>query len=140
MKALRDAASSEAPVATAEIWAACAREALETLMKCEQATLVVVLRIGSYRSWSHASSDTRAKPPSRTLMDPLTAFVEQLPQGFPAASQAARDAANKTKNLTAKAGRSTYLDQKELADGNTADPGAWGVAVVVSALEGSIQF
>lgn len=73
-------------------------------------------------------------------MDPLTAFVEQLPQGLSAASQAARDAANDTKRMVAKAGRSTYLDQKQLAEGDTPDPGAWGVAVLVSALDGEVHF
>ncbi|KAG8873587.1 Dihydroxyacetone kinase 2 [Tulasnella sp. 331] len=117
INALCDVASSDASMITADIWAESARYALETLMKY-----------------------TRARPPSRTLMDPLTAFVEQLPQGLPAASQAARDAANDTKRMVAKAGRSTYLDQKQLAEGDTPDPGAWGVAVTVSALDGKVQF
>ncbi|KAG9026835.1 Dihydroxyacetone kinase 2 [Tulasnella sp. JGI-2019a] len=117
VKALRNGVSPDASVMTAEIWVTSTKEALGTLMKY-----------------------TRARPPSRTLMDPLTAFVQQLPQGLSAASQAARDAANETKSMAAKAGRSAYLDQKELAGGDTPDPGAWGVAILVTALEGDVEF
>lgn len=78
--------------------------------------------------------DTRARPPSRTLMDPLTAFVHELPQGLQAGVRAAKAAADATKEMTAKAGRAVYVDQKQLAESGTPDPGAWGVAVIVEAV------
>ncbi|KAF8891150.1 Dak1 domain-containing protein [Mucidula mucida] len=70
---------------------------------------------------------TRARPPSRTLIDPLAAFVENLGQGFPALSR-------HTKDVEAKAGRSAYVDSSLLTKERVADPGAWGVKVILQAL------
>lgn len=78
--------------------------------------------------------DTNARPPSRTLMDSLTAFVEALPNGLPTAVEAAKKAAENTKKIPAKAGRSVYVDQEQLSRADVPDPGAWGVAILVSAL------
>ncbi|KAJ1306662.1 hypothetical protein OPQ81_007657 [Rhizoctonia solani] len=70
---------------------------------------------------------TRARPPSRTLIDPLAAFVESLKdpgvhldQAFEAAQRAAED----TKNLPARAGRAAYVNAEAVK--GTCDPGAWG--------------
>ena len=98
-------------VATTDIWNA----ALEAALK----------RLYTY---------TRARPPSRTLVDPLSAFVENLFEGYPAAVKSAADAAEETKNVEAKAGRSAYVDSGLLTKERVADPGAWGVKVILEAL------
>ncbi|KAG8952188.1 Dihydroxyacetone kinase 2 [Tulasnella sp. 419] len=111
-KSLRDR-STASPIVNLDMWSKSAAEALATLYKY-----------------------TRARPPSRTLIDPLTAFVEALPNGLAAGVKAAKDAAEATKHMVAKAGRGAYVDQKRLAEANVPDPGAWGVAVLVSGLAG----
>jgi dihydroxyacetone kinase len=78
---------------------------------------------------------TRARPPSRTLVDPLAAFVETIKQGsFASAVKAAQDATEATKNLEAKAGRSAYVGDT-LKDKNIPDPGAWGVKIILESLQ-----
>jgi dihydroxyacetone kinase len=77
---------------------------------------------------------TRARPPSRTLVDPLAAFIGALPSGFGEAVKAVGDAAEGTKDIDAKAGRSAYVDSTKLKAERVADPGAWGVKVVLEAL------
>ncbi|CAG7851718.1 Dihydroxyacetone kinase 2 Short=DHA kinase 2; AltName: Full=Glycerone kinase 2; AltName: Full=Triokinase 2; AltName: Full=Triose kinase 2 [Serendipita indica DSM 11827] len=75
---------------------------------------------------------TRARPPSRTLVDPLDAFIKAITSGKSwkhATNEAARAAEN-TKNLPAKAGRAAYVDQSNL---DVCDPGAWGVKVILEA-------
>ena len=83
---------------------------------------------------------TRARPPSRTLVDPLQAFIETLAKspstGFSSAVQAAGDAALATRDLTAKAGRSAYVEGDRLRQEKVPDPGAWGVKVIVEGLLG----
>ena len=76
---------------------------------------------------------TRARPPSRTLVDPLAAFVEtimQTPLG--PAVKAAQEATEATRNLDAKVGRSAYVGDT-LKD--IPDPGAWGVKVILESLQ-----
>jgi dihydroxyacetone kinase len=70
---------------------------------------------------------TRARPPSRTLIDPLSAFVDE---GLGAAS----DAAERTRDLEPTVGRSAYVDKTRLMAEKLPDPGAWGVKVVLEAL------
>ncbi|KAI0084466.1 Dak1 domain-containing protein [Irpex rosettiformis] len=80
---------------------------------------------------------TRARPPSRTLVDPLQAFVETLgssPNNFAAAVKAAGDAAQKTSELEAKAGRSAYVEGDRLRQEKIPDPGAWGVKAILEGL------
>ncbi|KAG6330560.1 hypothetical protein ID866_8528 [Astraeus odoratus] len=80
-------------------------------------------------------SYTRARPPSRTLVDPLAAFVETLStSNVVLAAEAAKDAAEKTRDLEAKAGRSAYVEGERLKAERVPDPGAWGVRVVIAAL------
>ena len=80
-------------------------------------------------------SYTRARPPSRTLVDPLAAFVKTLSSSdFSTAVKAAGDAAEATKNLEAKAGRSAYVESDLLKKEKVADPGAWGVKVILENL------
>jgi len=83
---------------------------------------------------------TRARPPSRTLVDPLDAFVKTIDVNnkidFAGAVQAAADAALKTRDLEAKAGRSAYVDGDRLKTEQVPDPGAWGVKSILQALLG----
>lgn len=79
---------------------------------------------------------TRARPPSRTLVDPLAAFIHAYnSQGdYPASVKAAADAAEMTMDLDAKAGRSAYVDNAKLKRKRIPDPGAWGVKVILENL------
>ena len=79
---------------------------------------------------------TRARPPSRTLVDPLDAFVTPLSKStdFPTAVKAAAEAADKTKDLAAKAGRAAYVEGDRLKEEKIPDPGAWGVKTVLEAI------
>ncbi|KDN47109.1 hypothetical protein RSAG8_03886, partial [Rhizoctonia solani AG-8 WAC10335] len=78
---------------------------------------------------------TRARPPSRTLVDPLATFVESLKdpginldQAFEAAQRAAED----TKNLPARVGRAAYVNAEAVK--GTRDPGAWGIRCLLQGL------
>ncbi|KAF8159508.1 dihydroxyacetone kinase [Crassisporium funariophilum] len=80
---------------------------------------------------------TRARPPSRTLVDPLAAFVESFVQSgntFVQATTAAGRAAEATKDLDAKAGRSAYVEGDRLKKEQVPDPGAWGVKTILEHL------
>lgn len=80
-------------------------------------------------------SYTRARPPSRTLIDPLAAFIQTLASSnFAGAVKAAAEAAEATKNLDAKAGRSAYVESDLLKKEKVADPGAWGVKTILESL------
>ena len=83
---------------------------------------------------------TRARPPSRTLVDPLAAFVDALARAqgadFAGAARAAGDAALATRDLEAKAGRSAYVEGDRLRQERVPDPGAWGVKVILESLLG----
>ncbi|ESK97846.1 dihydroxyacetone kinase [Moniliophthora roreri MCA 2997] len=78
-------------------------------------------------------SYTRARPPSRTLVDPLAAFVENA-DSLPQAVKAAAVAAEHTKDIEAKAGRSAYVEGDRLKEQKVPDPGAWGVKTVLENL------
>lgn len=83
---------------------------------------------------------TRARPPSRTLVDPLQAFIDTLAKtnvDFAAAVKAAGDAALKTRDLEAKAGRSAYVEGDRLKQERVPDPGAWGIKILVEGLLGA---
>ncbi|KIM32820.1 hypothetical protein M408DRAFT_187072 [Serendipita vermifera MAFF 305830] len=82
---------------------------------------------------------TRARPPSRTLIDPLDAFVGVLKGGgsWGEASAIAKEAAERTKNLPAKADRAAYVEQTNLVD--VCDPGAWGVKTILEAACSTLQ-
>lgn len=81
-------------------------------------------------------SYTRARPPSRTLVDPLTAFVTRITacEDLQKAVKAAGDAALATKDIEAKAGRSAYVEGARLKEQQVPDPGAWGVKVILENL------
>jgi dihydroxyacetone kinase len=80
---------------------------------------------------------TRARPPSRTLVDPLDAFVTAFstnPNDIRAAVDAAAAAAEHTRDVEAKAGRSAYVESDLLKRERVPDPGAWGVKIILEAL------
>lgn len=79
---------------------------------------------------------TRARPPSRTLVDPVAAFIEALLGGSSVsdAVNKASAAADNTKNLEARAGRAAYVGKDKVK--GVPDPGAIGVKLVLQALIG----
>jgi dihydroxyacetone kinase len=79
---------------------------------------------------------TRARRPSRTLVDPLSAFIESFVSGknLIEAVSAASKAAEETRDVEAKAGRSVYVESESLKKEKVADPGAWGVKLILEAL------
>jgi dihydroxyacetone kinase len=91
---------------------------------------------------------TRARPPSRTLVDPLASFVGTLaydPADLDKAFEAAKEAAEATQFLDAKIGRAAYVGEDRVkeaevpecvrrrcgmwrrADEGEHSAGAWGV-------------
>ncbi|KJA28019.1 hypothetical protein HYPSUDRAFT_178135 [Hypholoma sublateritium FD-334 SS-4] len=80
---------------------------------------------------------TRARAPSRTLVDPLSAFIDTFAKSgndYSASAAAAAKAAEGTKDLVAKAGRSAYVEGDRLQKEQVPDPGAWGIKVIVENL------
>lgn len=80
---------------------------------------------------------TRARPPSRTLVDPLSAFIESLKDPdvrLDQAFEAAHRAAENTKSLPARAGRAAYVNVEAVK--GTCDPGAWGIHCLLRGLLG----
>ncbi len=70
-----------------------------------------------------------ASPGDRTMIDALKPALDKLDDGFEAAAVAARQGANYTSMITkAKAGRSSYVNEKQLKGNN--DPGAEAVAIL----------
>jgi len=100
------------------------------------------------QSWSkaltHALSSlcayTNARPPSRTLMDPLFAFTETLEstKKLSEAVEAADAATEKTKHIQAKAGRAAYVGQDQLRDAQVPDPGAYGVTKILEGIQSAV--
>lgn len=101
----------------------------------------------SARQWADAAAKardtllgyTKARPPSRTLVDPLVAFTDALGGGASAgdAAHKARAAADNTKTLAATSGRAAYVDQEQLKRENVPDPGAYGLALIFEGLAGN---
>lgn len=102
-KALRETGEE---TATSSTWAAASHAALVSLRKY-----------------------TPAQPGDRTLVDALQPFVASLVENkdITAAAKAARDGAESTRGMKASLGRSVYVDEV----GDTLDPGALGIAVLV---------
>lgn len=77
---------------------------------------------------------TPARPPSRTLVDPLDAFVRSLASSsdVQVAAIAAAKAAEATSNLAPRAGRATYVESERLK--GIMDPGAMGLKVILEAI------
>jgi dihydroxyacetone kinase len=104
--------------------------------------------VATAEDWSRAVSAarkqlytyTRARPPSRTLVDPLAAFADAFaasPLDLGKAVGKAAEAAEATKDVEARVGRSAYLEGGLLKRERVPDPGAWGVKVILEALVGA---
>ncbi|CED83175.1 dihydroxyacetone kinase [Phaffia rhodozyma] len=105
--------------ATAEVWAAAVSFAKNTLYEY-----------------------TRARAPSRTLVDPLEVFQTQFssaPNDFSSAVRQAVDAAAETSKIQAKAGRAAYVGREELSKANVPDPGAHGVGILLKGIEKALS-
>ncbi|KAF8623069.1 hypothetical protein AX15_006521 [Amanita polypyramis BW_CC] len=95
-------------------------------------------------AWAHAMQSaldklynyTHARPPSRTLVDPLAAFISSMTSDgdFQAAVKLAEKAAIGTKDIEAKVGRSAYVEDSRLKEQQVPDAGAWGVKVILESL------
>ncbi|KAJ9093839.1 hypothetical protein QFC21_006210 [Naganishia friedmannii] len=100
------------------------------------------------RALSHALATlykyTAARAPSRTLIDSLSTFTEHfgVSQGkdFSGAVKAAVDAAERTRDIQATAGRAAYVGQDALKEANVPDPGAWGVVKILEGIDRVIGF
>jgi len=95
----------------------------------------VVWSIALSSALSRLYTYTRARPPSRTLVDPLDAFISTIQQdraSYQDAVHKAGEAAEATKYLAAKAGRAAYVEAGKVK--GVADPGAKGVQVILEAL------
>lgn len=88
---------------------------------------------------AHLYIYTRARPPSRTLVDPLAAFIDVFQEksftSFGEAVKAAGVAAEETKNIEAKAGRSAYVESERLIADQVPDAGAWGIKTILESLQ-----
>jgi dihydroxyacetone kinase len=104
--------------------------------------------VATAEDWSRAVSAarkqlytyTRARPPSRTLVDPLAAFADAFaasPLDLGKAVGKAAEAAEATKDVEARVGRSAYLEGGLLKRERVPDPGAWGVKVILEVLVGA---
>ncbi|KAH9965626.1 Dak1 domain-containing protein [Lactifluus volemus] len=72
---------------------------------------------------------TCARPPSRTLVDPLSAFVGAFSENL----RRAAEMAEATRDVEARIGRSAYVEGGLLKRERVPDPGAWGVKVLLEA-------
>lgn len=89
------------------------------------------------RGVAHLQAYSGAEPGDRTLLDALVPGLEKLvASGSVAeAAKAARDGAEKTRQMAARAGRSAYLREESLA--NYPDPGAVAIALAFEAVAGA---
>ena len=79
-----------------------------------------------------------ARPGDRTMIDALKPAFDALPDGFPAAAEAARAGAEYTAEIVkAKAGRASYISEDRLSGYN--DPGAEAVALLFEGLNKYLQ-
>jgi dihydroxyacetone kinase len=101
--------------------------------------------VAAGQDWSRAVSAaleqlytyTRARPPSRTLIDPLAAFADAFaanPSDLRTAVKKAAEAAEATRDIEARVGRSAYVETGLLKRERVPDPGAWGVKVLLEAV------
>jgi triose/dihydroxyacetone kinase / FAD-AMP lyase (cyclizing) len=83
---------------------------------------------------------TRARPPSRTLVDPLESFIikfvqEPTYEGFVKAVSEAKESAESTAGMIAKAGRAAYVEREKLKENQFPDAGAWGFFKLVEGIK-----
>lgn len=77
---------------------------------------------------------TKARVGGRTLVDTLQPFVDTLKEtnDIEKATKAAKTGCESTKELQAKFGRASYVDEKEFeAEGGIPDPGAVGLLAII---------
>ena len=85
---------------------------------------------------------TLARPPSRTLVDPLSTFILTLALSettLDDAFKSAKEAAEATINLEAKVGRAAYVDKDALMLAKVPDAGAWGVWCILEAVQKTLK-
>ena len=132
---LRTQAYSGVKATSLSVWSEAAGTAKQALYRCESPFFHCVNSgEGAYAIFC---ADTRARPPSRTLVDPLEAFIVALPDsGLHRAADRAFEAAEHTRDLVAKVGRGAYVNQEDLRKQSVPDPGAWGIWRIVDGLRG----
>lgn len=97
------------------------------------------------RALNALAKHTPARPGDRTLVDALAPFCNALAraEGFRKAVAAAMQGAEGTRYMKPRLGRSTYVPMDnegvEGGKGSVPDPGAWGVAAILSGLERGIS-
>ncbi|KAK5060142.1 hypothetical protein LTR84_010026 [Exophiala bonariae] len=103
---LREQDTGSSKEVDAKVWAAALKSSLQALAKY-----------------------TPAAVGDRTLMDALVPFVETLDStgDVKKAAEAAKEGAEKTKNLKASLGRAVYVGAEQEWMGKIPDPGAWGL-------------
>ena len=87
---------------------------------------------------------TLARPPSRTLVDPLSTFILTLALSPSSTSlrdafKSAKEAALATVDLEAKVGRAAYVDAEALREARVPDAGAWGVWCILEAVQKELE-
>ncbi|KAN0096893.1 dihydroxyacetone kinase [Hyaloscypha variabilis] len=112
---LREQDSGTTTTVNVKIWAAALKSSLKALAKY-----------------------TSAGPGSRTLMDALVPFVEELDSSgnVKKAADAARRGAESTKSMRASLGRVVYVGGEEQWMGKIPDPGAWGLQEFLTGFAG----
>jgi dihydroxyacetone kinase len=141
---LRSAAEKHSSkTATSAVWADALAAAKTTLFEYTRGALCPQNNhSASLGSDPRPFLPSTARSPSRTLVDPLEAFVNAFSSNssdLAGAVQAAVDAAAHTAKIDAKAGRAAYVGREELAKANVPDPGAHGVAILLQGLLKSLQ-
>lgn len=93
------------------------------------------------RAFKSLQGYTLARKPSRTLMDPLQAFVESFAssQDLDKAVAEAQKATDDTRKMVAKAGRATYVNQDDLMKADIPDPGALGILKIFEGLQAALK-
>ena len=103
-------------------------------------TVVVVFQLALNNLYEY----TLARPPSRTLIDPLSTFILTLslspsPTSLHDAFVSAKEAALATIDLEAKVGRAAYVDAESLREAKVPDAGAWGVWCILEAVQKKLE-
>ena len=82
---------------------------------------------------------TPAVPGDRTLMDALVPFVDTLSStgDVKKAAEAAKEGAEKTKDMKASLGRAVYVGAEDEWMGKIPDPGAWGLQEFLVGMAGA---
>ncbi|KAH8596905.1 Dak1 domain-containing protein [Bisporella sp. PMI_857] len=105
----------------------------------------VILSIAAGRALKDLFRYTRARKGSRTMMDVLIPFIENIssdPSGLTEALEAARQGMESTKKMKALFGRASYVDQgifEREEEGGIPDAGALGLLSIISSLVKTVQ-